>query len=188
MGIDLYCNNKSFFTSYPGWNEIRLNIIKATFQYIQKKFVEDIDINKHKYEDYDYDEDIVDSSSYRYYLNAIKELIDELNEINNTKDSLSEVKIDNTITIFTHLCHNLNLMNAFNYFEIGGLIALCRQNDCDGYYTPGNSLDICILFDIIKDTIMMHNIFIYDCIYISKNNLYDLFQESYATVNKVIIS
>jgi hypothetical protein len=121
-------------------------------------------------------------------MNAIKELIDELNEINNTKDSLTEVKIDNTITIFTRLCHNLNIMNAFNYFEIGGLIALCRQNDCDGYYTPGNSLDICILFDIIKDTVMMHNIFIYDCIYIAKNNLYDLFQESYTTVNKVIIS
>lgn len=184
MGIDLYCNNKSFFTSYSGWNEIRVNIITITFKYIQKKFVED----NYKNNLDEYDEDIVDSSSYWYYMNAIKELIDELNEINNTKDSLSEVKIDNTITIFTRLCHNLNIMNAFNYFEIGGLIALCRQNDCDGYYTPGNSLDICILFDIIKDTVMMHNIFIYDFIYTSKNNLYDLFQESYTTVNKVIIS
>jgi hypothetical protein len=184
MGIDLYCNNKSFFTSYSGWNEIRVNIITITFKYIQKKFLED----NYKNNLDEYDEDIVDSSSYWYYMNAIKELIDELNEINNTKDSLSEVKIDNTITIFTRLCHNLNIMNAFNYFEIGGLIALCRQNDCDGYYTPGNSLDICILFDIIKDTVMMHNIFIYDFIYTSKNNLYDLFQESYTTVNKVIIS
>ena len=187
MGIDLYCNNKSFFTSYSGWNEIRVNIIKITFKYIQKKFIEDNNNNNTKNID-DRDEDIFNAGSYWYYMNAIKELIDEMDEMTKAKEILLELNVDNTINIFAHLCHNLNLMNAFNYFEIGGLIALCNQNDCDGYYTPGNSLDICILFDIIKDAVMTHNVFIYDFIYTSKNNLYDLFQESYATVNKVIIS
>lgn len=183
MDIDLYCDKKSFCTSYSGWNEIRANTIKITIKYIQKKFKEYIDKNNLE----DYDEDSIDNSSYWYYMNVIKELINEMDEIETAKKFVSEVNIDNTISIFIHQCYNLNLVNAFNYFEIGGLIALCNQNDCDGYYTPGNSLDICVLFDIIKDTFMMHNIFIYDYIYTSKNNLYDVFQESYTTVNKVII-
>ncbi len=183
MGIGLYCNDKSFLKSYSSWNEIRVNIIKITFKYIQKKFVEDID--KRNLEECD--EDIVNSSTYWYYMNAIKELIIEMDEMDKVKEVLPELKVDNTINILMHLCHNLNLVNAFNYFEIGGLIALCNQNDCDGYYTPGNSIDICILFDNIKDSVMMYNIFIYEFIYITNNNLYDLFQESYTTATKVII-
>ncbi len=84
MGIDLYCNNKSFFTSYPGWNEIRLNIIKATFQYIQKKFVEDIDINKHKYEDYDYDEESNIIQLKRNPLNRVVQLFGSNNRLDLT--------------------------------------------------------------------------------------------------------
>jgi hypothetical protein len=190
MGIDLYCKNKSFFTSYPGWNEIRVTVIKITLKFIQKKFADDI--NKHNLANHDYNIDLecsddtiddniddnFDNSTYWYYMNTINELALQIND---------SICFNNIINIFTSLCNNLNLLNAFNYFNIGGLIALCNQSDSDGYYTPGNSLDICILFDNIKDT-MLQNIFTYDSIYTNKNNLYDLFQESYVTVNKVIIN
>lgn len=40
-------------------------------------------------------------------------------------------------------------MNALNKFDIGGLFVLCNQDDSDRYYTHGNSLDVCCLFDRI---------------------------------------
>ena len=81
-------------------------------------------------------------------------------------------------------------MNALNHFDIGGLFALCNQSDCEGYYTPGNSLDICSLFDKIKPFVKKYSV--YDDIYENARNfhnksVYEVFEHSYKTLNKVII-
>ena len=46
MGVDFYCGFKNFGCSYGGWNKVRKNIIKATFNYIQDKFKNDYDLYK----------------------------------------------------------------------------------------------------------------------------------------------
>jgi hypothetical protein len=33
MGIDLYCGDKNFGCSYSCWHNIRIELIKATFEY-----------------------------------------------------------------------------------------------------------------------------------------------------------
>lgn len=43
----------------------------------------------------------------------------------------------------------IEFMNLLNYFGLGGLYALCHQNNDSGYYTPGNSYDICELFNTV---------------------------------------
>jgi hypothetical protein len=120
-------------------------------------------------------------------MDTMSSLINEINTMSITKETTLGLKIDNTISIITTLSRNLNVINAFNYFEINGLLALCNQNDCDGYYSPGNSLDICNLLNKIKD-VVVNNVIVYEQIYKTNNNLYELFEESYKTNSKVIIS
>jgi len=45
---------------------------------------------------------------------------------------------------------SIKFINSLNYFGLGGLYALCNQSDCEGFYTPGNSLDIYRLLVKIK--------------------------------------
>ena len=93
------------------------------------------------------------------------------------------------VTLLVQRCHNLKYMNALNRFDVGGLFALCNQSDCEGYYTPGNSLDICSLFDIIEPFLKKYSC--YNCIYTKEgrtyNRIYDVFEESYKTMKKVSI-
>jgi len=97
---------------------------------------------------------------------------------------------DNTVDNFISLCSHSNYMNALNYFEVGGLFALCNQSDCEGYYTPGNSLDICYLFDKIQEHMKKYDG--YDCIYVEEgrvfNTIYSVFEHSYTTSKKVTIT
>ena len=84
---------------------------------------------------------------------------------------------------------NLKYINALNRFHIGGLFALCNQSDCEGYYTPGYSLDICSLLDRIEPFVKKYDC--YNCIYTKEgrtyNRIYDVFEESYKTMKKVSI-
>ena len=43
-----------------------------------------------------------------------------------------------------------NFNDAFIHFDLGGLYSLCNKNDYEGYYSIGNSYDICELFLKIK--------------------------------------
>ena len=70
-------------------------------------------------------------------------------------------------------------INILRNLGLGGLHTLCAQFDCEGYYTPGNSMDICILFDILyhKNTRSKH-----------LQELYDIFEYSWTNKELVIIS
>lgn len=85
---------------------------------------------------------------------------------------------------------NYSVMNALNYFDVGGLFILKNQSGYDGIFTVGNSLDICDLFDKIKPFMEKYNN-TYESIYIKEgrfyDRLYDVFEESYQTKTKVII-
>jgi hypothetical protein len=118
--------------------------------------------------------------------------MNEINKIIMIIDASTQINGDNSIKILIEICQNLNFLNALNYFEIGGLLALCNQSDCEGYYTPGNSLDICILFDKIEPFVKKYDC--YSCIYGNidednwSNKLYDVFEYSYKNCKKVIIT
>ena len=76
------------------------------------------------------------------------------------------------------------------YFDIGGLYSLCNKSDCEGFYSVGNSIDICKLFDLIEPFIKLNDEDKHSAIYVSGTgfyckSLYELFKES-ATQNKKI--
>lgn len=187
MGVNFYCGDITFGCSYSGWSIIRIEIIKATFDYIQDKYTKDKELYGHLKED---DENYIgEGSGYHCYmtdlLNAKKILLEE-----KLTKSVFGIEIDNTVNVFIKLCHNLKLMNSLNNFDIGGLFALCNQSDCEGYYTPGNSLDICSLFDKIEP--FVKNYSCYDAIYkkegmFHNNTIYEVFEHSYQTLRKVTI-
>ena len=187
MGVQFNCEDSSFGCSYSGWHQIRVEIIKATIDYIQDKYTNDKELyGSFSEEDEKY---IGEGSSYQFYM---KHLLDSKNILfeQNTNVNRFGIEIVDRVNIFNNLCRDFDFMNALNHFDIGGLFALCNQSDCEGYYTPGNSLDICSLFDKIKPFVKKYSV--YDDIYENARNfhnksVYEVFEHSYKTLNKVII-
>ena len=188
MGVDLNCGDITFGCSYGGWNELRRNVIKATFDFIQDRFQREEQLYKNitDEEDEDY---IGDGSIYYCCKKDIIQIINLMNAQNASKNVFG-LNIDNTINTFINLCKNLSFVDALIYFDIGGLYSLCNKSDCEGYYSVGNSVDICQLFDLIEPFIEKNSKDTYSAIYKQEdrmfgNRVYDLFKES-ATQNKRI--
>jgi hypothetical protein len=191
MGIELCTKNASFGCSYTYWNELRIHVIIATIKYINDKFEKDKAKYGHLTEN---DKQCIgEGSTYSYHMKNFNKLIKSLEQ-----GSLTIMNHPSTLNLFVSLIQSERYRNAVNYFDIGGIISFCENSDCDGYYTPGNSLDIRCLFDKIKPFTNSENTrYFYYSIYgdytelnESKHmsTLYDLFEDSYKTLCKVIIS
>ena len=189
MGVDFYCGDVTFGCSYGGWNTLRTNVIKATFEFIHDRFQREEELYKNITDEED-EHYIGDGSTYYCYKKQIIELIEAMKNTKNS--SVFGINIDNTINNFINLCRNLHYVDALIYFDIGGLYAFCNKSDCEGYYSVGNSLDICQLFDLIEPFIEKNYKDTYSAIYKQEdrmfgNRAYDLFKESANTNKKIII-
>ena len=188
MGIDIYCDDASYSGTYSGWNELRKIIITATFDYIQDKFQRDLELNTHLTEDGEED------SYYVFYKKYIIELINTMKICEKMGQQIGEN--DNTINNFINIARkNFDYVNALIYFDISGIFTLCNKNDCEGFYSPGNSFDICQLFDLIEPFVEKISVEIHYKIYLldtnsnfSENRIYDLFKESVSKNKKIIIT
>jgi hypothetical protein len=188
MGIDLYCDNVSYSGSYSGWNEIRKIVIRATFDYIQDKFQRDLELNTDLTEN-------GEGSQYDFYKKYIIEFINIM-KMGEKDKNIFGIENDNTINNFINIARrNFDYVNALIYFDINGIYTLCNKNDCEGFYSPGNSLDICQLFDLIEPFVEKISVDIHYEIYLldtnsnfSENRLYDLFKESVSKNKKIIIT
>jgi hypothetical protein len=192
MGIDLYCEDVTFGCSYSGWNSIRIDIIMATIDYILDKYNKDKELYGHLTDNND--GFIGEGSTYYMYMCDLLKLKTAVLEKKVYRTILEldikiEIPNDDYINKFINVC-NLNYINALNRFNIGGLYALCNQSDCEGYYTPGNSLDICQLFDIIEPFVKKYSS-THSCIYDTdnaiENTIYEVFEHSYKTLKNVKI-
>jgi len=183
MGISIKCNDTGFCSSYSTWDEIRRAVIKASFEYILDQFNKDKKLLKNVTED---DENWNGKGSYydSYKTNLCKAHNKLLGNRTTHNDLLNS---------FNSVFNSIEYMNSLNYFKMGGLLALCKQSDCEGIYTPGNSLDICILFDRIEPFLKTKDEFIYNAIYNDEqndfcNSIYSIFNKSYNVLQNVIIS
>jgi hypothetical protein len=165
MGIDLYCREITFGTSYTYWNTIRANIIYSTFDYLSK-----------------FSEKEIDNNHGLFYLSKIKQIINKIRENNISSDMIIEY-------FKSLLLNDYYYNNAFIYFNVGGLYALCNKNDTEEFYSSGNSFDICELFNIIEPYMKKYEG--YESIYIKEgrvsNTIYEVFKQSVDTREKVSI-
>ena len=85
--------------------------------------------------------------------------------------------------------------DIFIEYDIYGIYALCHKSDNEGYYSPGNALDICKLLELIKD--INEDYFkqegIYDLLYGEDNDkcypsINKFFEESWKTNNRITIA
>ena len=188
MGVDFYCGDITFGCSYGSWNDLRQTVIRATFKYIQDKFQKDEELYKNITDEED-KKFIGEGSTYNCYKNVIKDMI----KLMESKNSTNIFGTNNTINNFINLCINLSTIDALIYFDIGGLYSLCNKSDCEGYYSVGNSIDICQLFDLIEPFIEKINANWHGAIYEAEkrpmdNRLYDLFKESAIKNKKITIA
>lgn len=185
MGIILNSGDTSFVCSYEYWRQIRNAIIKATMEHIQTTYEKDMELYEHLTEEHE--NWIGNGSLYNNYIGELFNVIRELQRHQNKQKVL-----DDSIGVFNQVSSKMDVINALNFFDIGGLYALCNQSDCEGYYTPGNSLDICALFDRIEPFLKKIDFDLYECIYIQEgrtsNRLYDIFEHSYRMLCKVNIN
>lgn len=116
MGVQFDCGEVSISCSYGVWNDIRFFIAKACLEYF-------IEITK------DIDIDVRDiSTHYHCHLVDLVEAIQKRNP-ESIVDFLSEIE-----AYETH--------NALIFFGMNGLYKLLAKSDCEGFYSPGDSMDI----------------------------------------------
>jgi len=190
MGVDFVCGELSTGCSYTSWYNFRCSIIQSTYEYIEDQYAKDKELYGHLTEN---DEHwIGEGSLYYSYVSDLLKYKETLLNANLSSNYLMSDKVAK----FNQLCRNYYYLNALNHFGLGGLFALCNQSDTEGYYTPGNSLDICMLLDRIKPFIK-ETTGTYDFVFteeksldetrIIANPMYDVFEHSYKTLTNVKI-
>jgi len=144
MEFDINSHDGEFIFSREKWKSIREIIIKITFFHVQT-ILNDTQNNFENETDYIYEQ-------------TMRKIIKSIF----SKKMDPDVSLSEIVTLCMH--NSLNL-NALIHYDIGGLYALCNKEYDEGYYSPGNSLDICNLFDEIKDAVKNYNSSLYDTIY-----------------------
>lgn len=162
MGIDLCCENYKFSCSYETWKKIRLSILNATFNYLTHKFNNKLTI--------------LNNDNYTFYMTKIKTVIESNKSYQKTYGNLC----------VNHFISSLEETESFIYFNVFGIYVLLNKSDCDGFYSPGNALDICYLLNLIKH--YMINTDKYNTVYVNHNCVYNLFNESREKSKNIIIS
>jgi len=116
MGIQFDCGDVSISCTYSGWNDIRFFIAKACLDFF-------IEITKD-----------VDTSVKNLFTHYHSHLLDLIEGIQKRKP---ESIVDFLSAIEAYETHNTLI-----FFGMNGLYKLLAKSDCDGFYSPGDSLDI----------------------------------------------
>jgi len=184
MGIDLDCGENSFGCSYSSWNGLRCIIIEATLKYLEQT------VNKEN-------ENSEKDESYRYY-ETIRNLLNEIENKNKTlyrtRTSNQEQEQEHSFfveskilqTFISIVDSNLSYIDALISFDVGGLFTFCYKSDCEGFYSSGNSMDICRLLKTIEKFVKEIDAETHSAIYDKQNGLFsDVFSDRYEGLYKV---
>ena len=163
MSLDLTCDTKVFSCSYSRWHNIRCELIEATFAYLEDIIAKEFDIDKDNS-----DKDNSDFNNLKQYINKIREY-----------NAFERVRVRDLFDAYSEYSGDLYLNNILIKFGVGGIYSLCNKDE--GFYSIGNSYDICQLITLIKpftikniDNIDDKKNWVYNCMDI----LLEIFQES----------
>jgi hypothetical protein len=180
MSIKLSCNDETIFEiPYIIWLDIKSHIIGATFEYLSDKFEKD----KSKYSyitDTNHPNYIGNFSSYYGEMMDLQYINDEIMKHSNNNDNIM-------IHTFLKMCNMMNCVNTLYHFDVGGLYTLCSKSEHGGYYSPGNSLDICLLLNIIRPFINDCEDYEYFHYIYGEKSIYDAFSFSHTSLQKLYI-
>ena len=112
-----------FTCGYSFWEKFREEIALASVAYLQ----------------HEYDVLLESGANYSYLENQLSQLMEHLN-VNNC----------GTVADFMQVFSEMDRMNIFIYYHMGGVYTLLNKSDDDGYYTIGNSTDIVDTFQRIE--------------------------------------
>lgn len=166
MGLCLITKSKSWHSSYSYIHLLRHIFIKATLSYIQNLEYHiypslliqcpfDLEMNKEKLE----------QQGPFYFDNEKKQLIQFLNQL--LIPSSKDIPYQSQPCPWTPY--------SLYYFGLGGLKNFVYHSDCDGYYSPGDILNILELYSRIKNEIVIED----KDLLTSMNQLIDLFQDAF---------
>lgn len=159
MGFNLYCCDKTYSSSYIIWNNVRNTLIESTFEYILIHFGVT-----------DYEEGTFEYNSMCMLKQYIEKILDDVKII----------KERDLLDIFINI-ESPKFYNLLIQFGVGGIYTLCNKTDNEGFYSVGNSYDICELIKLVKPFLLKdrknidsQNNWLYNCI----DNITNVFEES----------
>ena len=152
MKIYIDCDNSSYNCEYEYWEEIRNAIIDSTYSYLQTLFLSLENGRENKKNDIEY---------ILKYIKTLSDPKDLPNIITLYRIPLVHIPTPVDVMITTITDKEINLFIGVN---IIGLYALCNKSENEGYYSVGNSHDICNLLTLIKPFIESANINIYESV------------------------
>jgi len=160
MGIDLYCGDKTFGCSYGSWYNIRSALIEATFEYLEVHFALT-----------EYEEGTEEYGA----IMALKKYIERI------KSGVILGKQLSLLDDFYFYSRQLEFIDLLIQFGVGGIYALCNKSDNEGFYSVGNSYDICDFIKVVKPFLLKNKSNIDDkenWLYNNIDELIDVFKES----------
>lgn len=178
MGIDLCSGEYSFGTSYSYWNKLRRVVIESTLKFIQDIISKNIENTSPDYQNL-----LID---IHFFLKKVDEIKYYHNNNSHQEGLLLHV-------IISLIKSNISCLDTLIRLDVGGLFSLCYKPDNQGFYSPGNSLDICMLFDTIEPFVKDVDEYTYKVIYARNQNLkddamlYKVFENSWKNLVNVTI-
>lgn len=182
MGVDFTCDDNKFYFSYSGWHHYRNTLVQATLAYLDDYLaMQNPEIDTNEY---------IDMNNLKRGVASIRLSAITLSEnstlfgINSGNRSIKDCFIS---ALLNELHNNTVFGELLIQNGLNGIRALCNKSDCEGFYSVGNSYDICELLYKIrpflikdKDNLESEKNYEYDrC-----KDLLDVFEES---VEKKII-
>jgi hypothetical protein len=176
MGIDLYCGDKNFGCSYGNWHNIRIELIKATFEYLEVHFA----VTEYK-----------EGTHEHGSMTALKQYIQKIENGSVIKESIFGNNKSNLLDSFNMYLGLLEFVDLLIEFGVVGIYSLCNKSDCQGFYSIGNSYDICELFKLVKPFLLKNKEDLdaeENWLYRNIDDLIDVFKESVEKNEMVRIS
>jgi len=108
------------------------------------------------------------------YYNDCVRMVEKMIQEKKNNDESPDKRLLNSIV---NRQFDFQKQDAFTYFQVNGLIALCSKPDLCGFYSRGESLDIVQLFDLIRPILKQLNVSTYNAIYcIIQEHQYPLYR------------
>lgn len=128
MGVLFMCIDTDYSCAYGSWNIVRKEMLCATMRYLESRV------------------DVTDTGKM-YNNKMICEILERKEDLIKGVDEFLE-----------EMTNQHKFINHFIVLDIYGLYALINKADDSGYYSPGNSKDILMLFKRVKPFIVDKNV------------------------------